>query len=89
MHHYSPTPRGWQCLASASPKISRLVGTCSIQRIFWICRSRNAARRTSNMMLRFNGLTASLRVHRRGHGWPDGDMIAVGTTRRSALIRYR
>jgi hypothetical protein len=35
-------------------------------------------------------LTASLRVHHRGHGFrPDGDMIAVETTRRSALIRCR
>jgi hypothetical protein len=33
---------------------------------------------------------APLRVRHRGHGSrPDGDMIAVETTRRSVLIRYR
>src|SRR6266404_4145366 len=43
-------PGGWQCLASASPKISQLVRMCSIQSIFAIGRSRHVARRTANMM---------------------------------------
>jgi hypothetical protein len=82
-------PGGWQCRASASRKISWLVRVRSIRRNFGIGRSRNAARRTANMMLRLNGLTASLRVHHCGHGFrPDGEMVAVETTGRSSWMRY-
>jgi hypothetical protein len=47
-------PGGWQCPASASPKISRLVRMCSSQSIFGIGRSQHVARGTANMMLRLN-----------------------------------
>jgi hypothetical protein len=83
-------PGGWQCRASASPKISRLARMCSIQSIFGIGRSQHVARRTANMMLRLNRLTVSPRAHQRGHGFrPDGELVAVETTHRRIVMCYR
>jgi hypothetical protein len=83
-------PGGWQCRASGSPKISRVVRMCSVQSIFGIGRSQHVARRTANMMLRLNRLTVSPRAHQRGHGFrPDGELVAVETTHRRMVMCYR
>jgi hypothetical protein len=59
---------------------------------FWISRKLRLASASlpSAAAVRNSRPPPWLRVLHRGHGFrPDGDMIAVETTRRSVLIRYR